>query len=87
MGGDNTAAPPTLELHLPQRELIIGFFAYNAAQMVISFHYFVDLCTDTGIKFRGEPSKLTAYEQVWMEIYEGKWGSRSEGCWPTMEEY
>ncbi|GAX78772.1 hypothetical protein CEUSTIGMA_g6209.t1 [Chlamydomonas eustigma] len=47
-----------------QRELIIGFFAYNAAQMVISFHYFVDLCTDTGIKYIGEPSKLTAYEQA-----------------------
>jgi hypothetical protein len=31
---------------------------------VISFHYFVDLCTDAGIKYRGEPSKLTAYEQA-----------------------
>lgn len=29
-----------------QRELIIAFFAYNVASVVISFHYFVDLCTD-----------------------------------------
>lgn len=27
------------------RELIVAFFTYNAAQMVVSFHYFVDLCT------------------------------------------
>ena len=26
-----------------QRELIICFFAYNAAQMVVSFHSFVDM--------------------------------------------
>ena len=32
--------------------------------MVISFHYFVDLVTDTGIKYQGEPSKLTSYEQA-----------------------
>lgn len=47
-----------------QRELIIGFFAYNAAQTVISFHYFVDLCTDSSIKYKGAPSKLSAYEQA-----------------------
>mmetsp|Transcript_35943 Transcript_35943/g.80010 ORF Transcript_35943/g.80010 Transcript_35943/m.80010 type:complete len:189 (-) Transcript_35943:768-1334(-) len=47
-----------------QRELIVAFFAYNAAQMVISFHYFVDLCTDAGISYNGEPAKLTAYEQA-----------------------
>ncbi len=32
-----------------QRELIIAFFSYNAAQMVISFHTFVDLCTGAGV--------------------------------------
>lgn len=47
-----------------QRELIIGFFSYNAAQIVISFHYFVDLCTDAGIKYDGEPQKLTSFEQA-----------------------
>lgn len=47
-----------------QRELIISFFAYNAAQMVVSFHYFVDLCTDAGVRYKGEPAKLTAYEQA-----------------------
>lgn len=31
-----------------QRELVIAFFAYNAAQMVISFHFFVDMVTDAG---------------------------------------
>lgn len=47
-----------------QRELIIGFFGYNAMQMVIAFHYFVDLCTDVGIKYDGEPSKLTSFERA-----------------------
>jgi hypothetical protein len=31
-----------------QRELVIAFFAYNAAQMVVSFHFFVDMVTDAG---------------------------------------
>lgn len=47
-----------------QRELIIAFFSYNAAQMVISFHTFVDLCTDVGIKYAGEPPKLSAFERA-----------------------
>ncbi|GLC43437.1 hypothetical protein PLESTB_001557200 [Pleodorina starrii] len=47
-----------------QRELIIAFFAYNAAQMVISFHAFVDICTDAGIKYAGEPAKLTSFERA-----------------------
>lgn len=47
-----------------QRELIIGFFGYNAAQMVVAFHYFVDMCTDAGVAYAGEPAKLTAYEQA-----------------------
>ncbi|KXZ55124.1 hypothetical protein GPECTOR_3g276 [Gonium pectorale] len=47
-----------------QRELIIGFFGYNAAQMVIAFHAFVDLCTDVGIKYHGEPSRLTSFERA-----------------------
>ncbi|KAF5837630.1 hypothetical protein DUNSADRAFT_4133 [Dunaliella salina] len=47
-----------------QRELIIGFFVYNAAQMVVAFHYFVDLCTDAGVVYNGEPAKLSAYEQA-----------------------
>ncbi|KAL6763956.1 hypothetical protein V8C86DRAFT_2484646 [Haematococcus lacustris] len=47
-----------------RRELIITFFVYNAAQMVLAFHYFVDLCTDAGVRYKGEPLKLTSYEQA-----------------------
>ncbi|KAG2493037.1 hypothetical protein HYH03_008700 [Edaphochlamys debaryana] len=47
-----------------QRELIVAFFSYNAAQMVVAFHAFVDLCTDAGIKYQGEPAKLTAFERA-----------------------
>ncbi|GFR48238.1 hypothetical protein Agub_g10100 [Astrephomene gubernaculifera] len=47
-----------------QRELIIAFFSYNAAQMVIAFHAFVDLCTDVGIRYAGEPAKLTSFERA-----------------------
>ncbi|KAJ9528065.1 hypothetical protein QJQ45_005659 [Haematococcus lacustris] len=49
-----------------RRELIITFFVYNAAQMVLAFHYFVDLCTDAGVRYKGEPLKLTSYEQAAM---------------------
>ena len=28
------------------RELVIAFFAFNAAQMVFSFHFFVDMVAD-----------------------------------------
>lgn len=37
-----------------QRELVIAFFAYNAAQMVISFHFFVDMVTDAGMGYMQE---------------------------------
>lgn len=33
-------------------------------QMVVAFHYFVDLCTDAGVAYNGEPAKLSAYEQA-----------------------
>jgi hypothetical protein len=29
-----------------QRELVIAFFAFNATQMVVLFHFFVDMLTD-----------------------------------------
>eukprot|EP00967_Tisochrysis_lutea_P123074 scaffold204322_cov21-Tisochrysis_lutea.AAC.1 len=32
--------------------------------MVVAFHYFVDLCTDAGVAYNGEPAKLSAYEQA-----------------------
>lgn len=32
--------------------------------MVVAFHYFVDLCTDAGVKYSGEPQRLSAYEQA-----------------------
>eukprot|EP00775_Hariotina_reticulata_P005444 gene5444-5678_t len=47
-----------------QRELVIAFFAYNAAQMVVSFHFFVDMVTDAGINYSGEPPMLTSYEKA-----------------------
>lgn len=33
-----------------QKELVTGFFAYNAVQMIVAFHYFVDVCADVGIR-------------------------------------
>lgn len=47
-----------------QRELVIGFFGYNAAQMIISFHYFVDMCTDANISYTGEPKQLSGFEKA-----------------------
>ena len=47
-----------------QRELIIAYFSYSAVSSVTSFHFFVDLVTDSSIKYKGEPSKLSAYEQA-----------------------
>jgi hypothetical protein len=47
-----------------QRELIIAFFTYNAAQCVVSFHFFVDLCTDSGISYQAEPGRLTSFEKA-----------------------
>jgi len=38
--------------------------APTCAQMVVAFHYFVDLCTDAGVKYSGEPAELSAYEQA-----------------------
>lgn len=46
------------------RELVIGFFAFNAAQMVFSFHFFVDMVADARIKYAGEPPMLTSYEKA-----------------------
>ncbi len=34
-----------------QKELVTGFFAYNAVQMIVAFHYFVDVCADVGIRW------------------------------------
>ena len=34
-----------------QKELVTGFFAYNAVQMIVSFHYFVDVCADVRIRY------------------------------------
>lgn len=47
-----------------QRELVIAFFTYNAVQMVCVFHYFVDICADIGIRFRGQSASLDGYEQA-----------------------
>ncbi len=51
-------------LTLMQRELVIAFFCWNAVAMVVSFHVFVDMCTDASVAYQGEPRKLTSYEQV-----------------------
>lgn len=42
-----------------QKELVTGFFAYNAVQMIVSFHYFVDVCADVRIRY-AQPSLLCA---------------------------
>ena len=34
-----------------QKELVTGFFAYNAVQMIVAFHYFVDVCADVRIRY------------------------------------
>lgn len=33
------------------KELVTDFFAYNAVQMIVAFHYFVDVCADVGIRW------------------------------------
>lgn len=33
------------------REVIMGFFTFNAVQMVLAFHFFVDVWTDVGVRF------------------------------------
>ncbi|KAK9824191.1 hypothetical protein WJX72_008436 [[Myrmecia] bisecta] len=47
-----------------QKELVTGFFSYNAIQMVVAFHFFVDVCTDIKIRYAGEPAGLTGYERA-----------------------
>jgi hypothetical protein len=32
------------------KHLVLGFFAYNAVNLVVSFHVFVDVCTTIGVK-------------------------------------
>jgi len=46
------------------RELVIAFFAFNATQMVVAFHYLVDMVAEANISYGGEPPKLTSYERA-----------------------
>lgn len=32
------------------KHLVLGFFAYNAVNLVVSFHVFVDVCTTIGVR-------------------------------------
>ena len=34
-----------------QRELVIAFFAYSAASMVLTFHFLVDIVCDSRIRY------------------------------------
>lgn len=43
------------------RELVMAFFAYNAVQIVVSFHYFCDLITDARVTTYTS-GKLGGYE-------------------------
>lgn len=52
-----------------QRELITAYFTYNAVQMVSVFHFFVDICADIGIRFRGESASTDGYEQAAASAY------------------
>ena len=33
-----------------QKELVTGFFAYNAVQVMVAFGFFVDVCVDVQIR-------------------------------------
>lgn len=52
-----------------QKELVVAYFTYNAIQMVTVFHYFVDICADIGIRFRGQSASLDGYEQAAASTY------------------
>eukprot|EP01025_Chloroclados_australasicus_P005863 TRINITY_DN1187_c0_g1_i1.p1 TRINITY_DN1187_c0_g1~~TRINITY_DN1187_c0_g1_i1.p1 ORF type:complete len:220 (+),score=9.68 TRINITY_DN1187_c0_g1_i1:78-662(+) len=41
-----------------QGTMVMAFFAYNALQMVVAFHYFVDVCTDIGKSKTNKGNKL-----------------------------
>lgn len=45
------------------RELVIAFFAFNATQMVVSFHFWIDLVVESRISYAGQPMGLTGYEK------------------------
>lgn len=41
------------------KHLVLGFFAYNAVNLVVSFHVFVDVCTTIGVR-GGDATKDSA---------------------------
>lgn len=47
-----------------QKEMVIAFFVYNIAQMVLAFNWFVDVCADLNIRFVGEADSLNPYEKA-----------------------
>jgi hypothetical protein len=47
-----------------QRELVMAFFTYSTVQMVVVFHYFVDICADVGIRAVGHSEALGSYQQA-----------------------
>jgi hypothetical protein len=46
-----------------QKDLLTAFFTYSAVQMVVVFHYFVDICADVSIRFPNQVA-LGSYEQA-----------------------
>eukprot|EP01023_Acetabularia_acetabulum_P025744 TRINITY_DN24574_c0_g1_i1.p1 TRINITY_DN24574_c0_g1~~TRINITY_DN24574_c0_g1_i1.p1 ORF type:complete len:191 (+),score=15.90 TRINITY_DN24574_c0_g1_i1:86-658(+) len=46
-----------------QGVMVMLFFAYNALQMVVAFHYFVDVCTEIGQSSSEKYVNLTGIEQ------------------------
>ncbi|KAK9800810.1 hypothetical protein WJX73_009734 [Symbiochloris irregularis] len=47
-----------------QKELVTSFFAYNAVQVMVAFGFFIDVCVDVQIRFAGEPTGTTPYENA-----------------------
>ena len=47
-----------------QKELVTAFFTYSTVQMVVVFHYFVDVCADVGLRFKGQSQSLDAFAQA-----------------------
>ena len=63
-----------------QRLLVIAYFVYNAAQVVVTFHYFVDACADVGIHYEGGQGKTVGYERAAA-------GTKSQTSVPSMLDW
>ena len=65
-----------------QKELVTGFFAYNAVQMIVSFHYFVDVCADVRIRY----GLSMLFETAQPVQHQLAWTGRSHNTASTVQE-